>query len=112
MNLAVLDNMKTETLLALKAQVEKVLESRLDNTISIGRTGRFTTTKTNESIHALVERINVKTIRVTELGDSVRPGRTWNISKQMFKLDPVEKQGPVSKKPAPAKPATTMENSW
>lgn len=113
MNLELLNKMTTEGLHKLKASVEQVLDSRLDRTPRIGRTGTFEYTKDRSTRTVVITKINQTTFSCQETGASVEPGKQWRVGKPSLKIDPVERRvnQPV-RFAAPHKPQTGGGAAW
>lgn len=111
MNLEVLNKMSTEGLHKLKDGIERVLDSRLDRDLRIGRIADFVAR--GENISIVITRINGKTVTGEETGASVKPGRRWRVGKEMAKVRPIERResGPV-RFAQPVKPQTGVDATW
>lgn len=112
MNLEVLNKVSTDGLLALKARVETILASRLDNTLRIGRRATFKDGEGDERI-LVIERVNGKSVSGVEDGKSLRPGTKWRVSKAMLTVLPEERKTPLPTAPVtPYKPASADGAHW
>lgn len=113
MDLSKLQLLNTETLQAMKAEIDRVLAGRLDTRPMPGRTGRFKASRDGLERVVLITRLNPKTISCTELANSVTPGANWKVSYGMLKVDPIVKKTTAT--PAsirPAAPQTSMAHAW
>lgn len=110
MNLEMLNKLSTEGLHKLKEGIEKVLDSRLDRELRVGRVADLAC---GESISIVITRINDKTVSGEEIGTSVKPGRQWWVRKELVKVRPLERRasGPV-RFAAPHKPQTGEDAAW
>lgn len=111
MDLSKLQLLNTDTLQKMQAEIDRVLKSRLDTRLFGGRTGHFTCSAGIER-HVLIDRVNAKSVSVTELADSHRPGTKWRVSRGMLRVTPVEIKAPaVSRTPA-APPRSYAGAAW
>lgn len=104
--------MSAPALLELQEQVSEALKAKLDTQIAPGRTGTFTT-KAGELIQARVEKRNRVTLDCAEI--SPMAGRKWRIGYSHFKIDPIERQAPLTPKfKVEVKPhvPVTSDESW
>lgn len=92
MNTEILKKLSTDRLKQLQAAIEIELANRYDFSVVPGRTGTFVSSNDGRSRHVEVMRINIKTISVRELGDSINPGGQWKIPKSMLVMDGVERR--------------------
>lgn len=91
MDLSKLQLLNTDVLQAMQIEIAKVLVDRLDTRIIRGRTARFTDTSSQFERLVVIERLNQKTVSVTELGNSREPGKKWKVPHSMLRVDPVVK---------------------
>lgn len=113
MDLSKLQLLNTETLQAMKVEIDRVLADRLDTRPMPGRTARFKSSRDGQERFVLITRLNPKTISCTELGNSVQPGANWKVSYAALKVDPIVKKTTVT--PAsirPAAPQTSVAHAW
>lgn len=92
MNLEMLNKLSTEGLHKLKASIEQVLDSRLDRTPRIGRTGTFKYTRDNTIRTVVILKINPTTFGCQETGTSIEPGKQWRVGKTALTVEPVERR--------------------
>lgn len=111
MSLETLNKLSTEALHKLKESIDKVLDSRLDRTLRVGRVADFVAR--GENISIVITRINGKSVSGEEIGTSVKPGRKWRVDKGMAKVRPLEirASGPV-RFAQPSKPQTGADAAW
>ena len=111
MSLETLNKLSTEALHKLKESIDKVLDSRLDRTLRVGRVADFVAR--GENISIVITRINGKSVSGEEIGTSVKPGRKWRVDKSMAKVRPLEKrQSEPVRFAAPHKPQTGDGAAW
>lgn len=110
MDLSKLHTLSTEALQTLKNGVENILNSRLDTTLRHGREVTFEAQGVMRT--ARVERINHKTVTVTEL--SPDSGKKWRVSKNLLSVKPEIRKEPLPTIPlkVPHKPANYKGDIW
>lgn len=113
MDLSKLHGLTTETLMAMKKEIDAVLASRLDTEICHGRRATFKDNSGNTRI-ILIERISDKSVSGSETGDSLVPGTSWRVAKGMIQVEPVVRNPnptPVAPK-APLHRPVSADASW
>jgi hypothetical protein len=106
--------LSTDALKKIKAEVDKLLDQRLDTRVM---RGRYATFRDNEGgvrrVH--IDKINQKTASCSETGDSLVPGHKWKVGLGLLNVEPVERLiAPVkpTRPVAPHRPATQTGEVW
>ena len=113
MDLSKLHGLTTETLMAMKKEIDVVLASRLDTEICHGRRASFKDNSGNTRI-ILIKRISAKSISGSETSDSLAPGMSWRVPKGAIQVEPVilnVSPTPVAPK-APLHRPVSADASW
>ncbi|WP_297478315.1 hypothetical protein [Ferrovum sp.] len=112
MDLRMLEKLETPTLLLLKEEIEKMLNDRLDSSLTPGKIAEFTA-RNGEICLCRIDKINHK----TAIGIIITPerlsGSRFRVSKELLRVKPVKRELPISR-PAPIKvvPVTPVSDHW